>query len=117
MTSVVRPGDDLIGHASWQEILEPHGWKVDNESDGVTQWCRPGKSDGVSTTTGYCSTDDGKDLLYCFSTNGQPFEDGHTYDKFAAYALLNHGGDFHAAAAASQMRVTVVRANRQHPQS
>lgn len=95
-----RPGDDLIRHVSWADVLAPHGWKAVNESDGVTHWCRPGKSDGVSATTGYCSTEDGKDLLFCFSTNAMPFEEGHTYDKFAAYALLNHKGDFTRAAAA-----------------
>jgi hypothetical protein len=62
-TSMTRPGDDLISRVSWREILEPHGWKIDNESDGVTRWCRPGKSEGVSATTGYCSTEDGIRLI------------------------------------------------------
>jgi hypothetical protein len=77
-SSAVRPGDAMMVETSWQGILEPHGWKVVNDSDGVTHWCRPGKSDGVSATTGYCSTEDGKDLLFCFSTNGEPFEENHT---------------------------------------
>jgi putative DNA primase/helicase len=38
--------------------------------------------------------------LYVFSSNAAPFVDGRSYDKFGAYALLNHGGDVLKAAAA-----------------
>ena len=42
----------------------------------------------------------GRDLLYVFSSNAAPFEPEKGYSKFAVYALLNHGGDFTAAARA-----------------
>jgi hypothetical protein len=36
--------------------------------------------------------------LYMFSSNGYPFEPGRAYSKFAAFTLLNCGGDFIKAA-------------------
>ena len=36
--------------------------------------------------------------LYVFSSNAHPFEPERAYRKFAAYALLNTGGDFSKAA-------------------
>ena len=50
--------------------------------------------DGVSATVNYA----GSGLLYVFSSNAHPFEDGKGYTKFAAFALLAHGGDFAQAA-------------------
>src|SRR5262249_20080967 len=58
---------------------------------------RPGKDHGMSATTGMRS-DCRKDLLYVFSPNAAPFTARKSYDKFAAYTLLRHGGDFRAAA-------------------
>lgn len=92
-----RPGDDFNARASWPDILLPHGWhRVGTNGDSSESWCRPGKSGGTSATINH----GGSDLLYIFSTNGHPFEDRKGYTKFHAYALLNHGGDFSAAAQA-----------------
>jgi hypothetical protein len=77
----------------WEEILLPHGWRVVGHRGGVTLWCRPGKKDGLSATTGHCG-----DHLYGFSSNAHPFEPERAYSKFTAYALLNTGGDFIKAA-------------------
>jgi putative DNA primase/helicase len=67
----------------------------------MTYWRRPGKGGrGCSATTGYCRGKDGTDLLYVFSSNAHPFEPGRAYGRFAAYALLEHGGDYGAAAKA-----------------
>ena len=94
----LRPGDDFNARATWDDILTPHGWrKVGDRGDGA-RWCRPGKAAGVSATTGYCKGKLGDGLLYVFSTNADPFEDEHAYSKFVAHALLDHGGDFNAAA-------------------
>jgi len=90
-----RPGDDFNVKADWSEILEPHGWKKAGQRGEVTLWLRPGKKTGISATTNFGGTD----LFYNFSTNGHPFEADMGYSKFAAYAFLNHGGDFKAAAA------------------
>ena len=38
--------------------------------------------------------------MYNFSSNADPFEADQHYTKFAAYALLKHGGDYSAAAKA-----------------
>jgi putative DNA primase/helicase len=88
-----RPGDLFAANVSWEEILLPHGWRVVGHRGGVTLWCRPGKKDGMSATTGHCG-----DHLYVFSSNALPFEPERAYSKFTAYALLNTGGDFIKAA-------------------
>jgi hypothetical protein len=75
--------------------LEPHGWQlVGDDGDQVDYWRRPGKDYGQSATTNY----EGSDLLHVFSTNADPFEDETSYTKFHAYTLLEHDGDFYAAA-------------------
>lgn len=95
-----RPGDEFNRRARWADILEPHGWVVAGSSGEVTYWRRPGKTarEGHSATTGKCKSELRGDLLYNFSSNGDPFEPESAYDKFAAYAILEHDGDFSAAA-------------------
>jgi putative DNA primase/helicase len=93
-----RPGDDYNARATWDDILTPHGWKRTKHFGGnCWGWVRPGKEtrDGISATTG---RNDG-DNLYVFSTSTE-FEDLVAYSKFSAYALLEHGGDYSAAARA-----------------
>jgi hypothetical protein len=89
------PGGDFIARTTWEDVLGPHGWEVDSEVNGVIRWTRPGKGQGVSATTGYV----GEDALYVFSSNADPFQAEKTYTRFGAYALLEHEGDFSAAAA------------------
>jgi hypothetical protein len=60
-------------------------------------WRRPGKSHGTSATTG--QSPDGVDRLFVFSTS-TVFDAERPYGKFAAYALLEHGNDYSAAAKA-----------------
>ncbi len=101
-----RPGDDFNRRGpTWGEILGPHGWDVSHQGGAVTYWRRPGKEDrGHSATTGYCRGEDGAELLAVFSSNAYPFggpngsKNCTCYSKFSAYALLNHNGDFKAAA-------------------
>jgi hypothetical protein len=93
-----QPGTDFNNRVSWAEILEPAGWKIARQRDKEICWTRPGKNDGVSATTGYCKGDKSGDLLYIFSSNAPPFESGTSYSKFYAFAILNHAGDFSAAA-------------------
>lgn len=86
-----RPGDDFTAKTTWAEILS--GWtRVRTRKDGVTEWRRPGKAFGISATTNF----GGSDLLYVFSSS-TGFEPEKAHDRFAAYAVLNHGGDFTAA--------------------
>jgi len=90
-----RPGDQFNAQATWEDILEPHGWKKAGNRGEVTDWRRPGKKEGISATTNF----GGRDIFYNFTSNGHPFDADTGYSKFAAYAFLNHAGDFKAAAA------------------
>lgn len=93
-----RPGDDFNARASWDDILIPHGWQRGKDFGGRCHgWTRPGKSlrDGISATTGRNDADN----LYVFTTSTE-FEAERPYSKFAAYALLEHAGDYTAAAKA-----------------
>lgn len=85
-----RPGDRLNQKATWNEILEPHDWREVTKN----HWCRPGKNGGISATTDYNNIS----MLYVFSSSASPFEPNTGYSKFHAFALLNHDGDFKAAA-------------------
>jgi hypothetical protein len=94
-----RPGDDFNARASWEEVLEPHGWVRVFARMGITSWRRPGKDKGISATTNYANSD----LLYVFSTS-TAFDAERGYSKFSAYGVLNHGGDFSAAAHALSLQ-------------
>jgi hypothetical protein len=90
-----RPGELFNAQAQWTDILKPHGWRRVGQRGEVTLWKRPSKRErGCSATTNY----GGSDLLYVFSSNAMPFEPERAYTKFAAYALLAHGGDWRTAA-------------------
>lgn len=90
-----RPGDDFSRRITWHEILEPHGWEfVRTLPEGVSYWRRPDKPTGISGTTNY----GGSDRLFVFSTNAAPLEPWRAYDKFSVYTILNHSGDYRAAA-------------------
>jgi P4 family phage/plasmid primase-like protien len=94
----LRPGDDYCERATWDEILTPHGWTKNARMGSGYSWRKPDKSGiGISATTGQSA--DGVDRLYVFSTS-TAFEPERPYNKFAAYALLEHGNDYSAAAAA-----------------
>lgn len=93
----IRPGDDFNARATWDEILIPHGWvKLNSFNNGYSGWQKPGKQHpGISATTGKNDADN----LYVFSTS-TVFETETPISKFAAYAILEHGNDFSAAAKA-----------------
>jgi hypothetical protein len=90
--STERPGDRFNAQATWEEILEPHGWKKDSKN----YWVRPGKDveGGISATTDH----DGIPMFYVFSTSAHPFEANKGYTKFTVYTLLNHKGNFSESA-------------------
>lgn len=90
----LKPGDDFEAKTTWADILEPHGWVVVYTQGRTTYWRRPGKSEGISATTGHA---DDRDRLYVF-TSSTSFEQETPYTKFGAHALLNHAGDHSAAA-------------------
>lgn len=90
----ILPGDDFNLRASWDEILV--GWRRGQVVGERVHWTRPGKTHGTSATT--------TDTVLCCWTSSTPLppfnsstgENG--LSKFAAYAHLNHRGDFAAAA-------------------
>lgn len=90
-----RPGDYYNAKTSWDNLLLPAGWtKLRHFGGNCFGWRRPGKTDaGISATTG---RNDG-DNLFVFSSS-TPFEQETPYSKFAAYAVLAHGGDYSLAA-------------------
>lgn len=102
------PGNDFRARASWREILVPHGWQPVHEKGEATIWRRPGKRDGGSATTNY----HGSDLFYPFTTSTE-FEANRGYNKFAVYTILNHNGDFRAAA--SSLREQGYGHEKQYP--
>ena len=89
-----RPGDEFNRRTDWATILEPHGWRPAGERNGVKHWTRPGKGFGTSATTNHAGTD----LFYVFSSNAYPFQSECAYTRFVAHTVLNHEGDFAAAA-------------------
>lgn len=90
-----RPGDDFNARADWHDILTPHGWGIHHQTNQETYWTRPGKAkvDGWSATTGYAND---QDRLFVWSSSTD-FMPETPYSKFAAYALLEHGGDYRMA--------------------
>jgi hypothetical protein len=88
----LRPGDDFNAQAEWKDVLANWTYCY-TDADGTSYWRRPGKPRGSSATTG---RNDG-DNLYVFSSS-TPFDTEKPYSKFAAYTLLNHNGDYSAAA-------------------
>lgn len=90
-----RPGDEYNERTTWAELLEPAGWVALYGHKGATMWRRPGKDRGGSATTNHTGTD----RLKVFSTS-TPFSTEGTYSKFAAYATLEHNGNFAGAARA-----------------
>ena len=89
---LLKPGDDWCQRGDIRPILMAHGWRyLGVKQDGNELWQRPGKGgDGNSATF--------NGNVFCvFSTNAAPFE-AKGYNKFQVYALLEHNGDFTAAA-------------------
>lgn len=94
-----RPGDVWATRTSWSDILGPHGWTKVFTRGKTTYWRRPEKAHGWSATTGHTAAD----TLAVFSTStvfDEVTSTKKTYSKFAAFAELEHRGDFSAAAKA-----------------
>ena len=90
-----RPGDALNenGIGFIKEVLQKHGWTyVGQKSEHDELWRRPGKNAGHSAIF---HTD--TPTFHVFSSDAAPL-DATTYSYFNVYAILEHGGDFSAAA-------------------
>lgn len=77
-----------------KQLLKDAGWKMIQvrRIDGVELWQRPGKDEGISATFGRF-----KNMFYCFTGNGHPFEQETAYSPFNIYTILKHGGDWRKA--------------------
>jgi hypothetical protein len=95
-----RPGDVFNQHADLLKLLLSHGWQEHHRVGETLHLTRPGKTktDGTSATLGALRSVDGRPLLYVFSSAASPFQANQTYDAFAAYTLLEHGGNYGRAA-------------------
>lgn len=93
-TDGLSVGDDFNSSAHWMhDVLGPHGWEyLYRDASEIHYLRRPGKTEGISATIN--ST--GNNTLKVHSTSTPMPTDG-TLHKFAAYAFLNHDGDFAAA--------------------
>jgi hypothetical protein len=89
-----RPGDDFNHRGDVTPLLERHGWHCVRQAREESYWRRPGKARGWSATLNYRGTR----YFYVFSTNAPPFEPERGYSPFSVFALLEHAGDFGAAA-------------------
>jgi hypothetical protein len=87
-----RPGDEFNERGDVREVLRRHGWQLVRRGKNEC-WRRPGKQDGWSATLQ-------DNVFYVFSSNAAPFEPERAYAPFSVYALLEHAGDFAAAATA-----------------
>jgi hypothetical protein len=91
----MTPLDDFDQNGDIVPVLRAAGWTP----NGMNYWQRPGKkTPGISATL----NQNGQGTLYVFSSNAAPFDSDRGYKPSAVYALLEHGGDF--AAAARQLR-------------
>ena len=89
-----RPGDAFNIEGDLRGILHNHGWTLITSSNGNEYWRRPGK-ESKSWSASYSAD---KGVFYVFSSNAQPFEQGKGYSPFSVYAMLEHNGDYSAAA-------------------
>ncbi|KDN84405.1 bifunctional DNA primase/polymerase [Kitasatospora cheerisanensis] len=91
----LRPGEDFEHRASWEEILSGI-FRPIRTAGSTTYWGWADGTRGAKATTG---RDPAADRLYVFTTSSD-FIPEVPYTKFGAWALLNHGGDYQAAARA-----------------
>jgi len=85
-----RPGDDFNQRGDVRRVLLASGWSLVKPGDNE-YWRRPNKQSGWSATLK-------NRVLYVFSGNAAPFEPNHAYSPFSVYTLLEHSGDYEAAA-------------------
>jgi len=90
----LRPGDDYDQRGDVRALLQSHGWHYACRNEVNELWRRPGKKSGWSASLRMSDR-----RFFVFSSNGHPFEPNKDYRPFAVYAMLEHHGDFSAAAA------------------
>lgn len=90
-----RPGDLYNQQGAWSELLPRHGWELVYRRGDTEYWRRPGKAQGISATINAPGI--GANRLYVFSSS-TPFDPNRSYSLFQAFTVLEHNGDWTAAA-------------------
>ena len=102
LANAVTPLDDYDAKTSPEEtaqLLEAHGWRIVARRGEAIYLMRPQKTGrGISATLNHIPG-----RFYCFTTS-TAFESEHVYKPYAVFAILEHAGDFHAAAKALAAR-------------
>lgn len=94
-----RPGDRFEREADWCRDILPD-WKPVGHSGDNLLMHRPGSTNRFGATI----SQRGQGVLYVFTDAAHPLKPNTCYSKFGAYATLEHGGDFKAAAVALAAR-------------
>ena len=89
----LKPGDDYNQRGDWRRLIQAEGWELVREQEGIEYWKRPGTTHLWSATFSHQYN-----TFYVFSDNATPFEAESAYSPFAIYTLINHDGNFNAAA-------------------
>jgi hypothetical protein len=91
------------------DLLTQHGYQVSFKSEALTRLARPGRARSQSSVTVFAAREDGTpELAVHFSSNDPLYSDvyldpetgqskRHAHDAYAAYVMLEHGGDWQAA--------------------
>ena len=107
-TGTLRPGDDYDLRGNIEQDLLKHGWGVERRAGRVAYLRKPGKDKGHQATLHAVAPN----VFWCFSTSAAPFEANKPYSPFQVYSILEHNGDFTAAAKAlSQLGYGTPKAN------
>lgn len=85
----MKPGEDYDARGDFFGLLKAHGWKP---LQGGKYWTRPGKNAGISASWGHYPG------MFWVFTSATELEQGRSYSPWQVYAMLEHGGDFKAAA-------------------
>jgi hypothetical protein len=88
----ITPFDDYNAKNTPIELLVKHGWKIVKQRGETIYLSRPGKHSGISA-----SWNNVPNRFYSFTTS-TVFENEHIYKASAVYAILEHAGDYSAAA-------------------
>ncbi len=87
------PGEDFNRRGpSVETLLSNAGWRTWKTFADKVWWTRPDKKTGVSGSSN-------GEYFYPFTTSTE-FDANRAYGRFRVYAILEHGGDFNAAAKA-----------------
>lgn len=91
------PGQHFARVTTWQQIVEPHGWKLVGTRGDALDFLRPDNGHPPTSLRSATAGGGGVDVFYVFSGNAAPLEPNTSYTKFGLYAALTHGSDFRAA--------------------